>query len=880
MRFRPLTATHRARASVRDVQVRMARLARPRVWHIAGPREHNLPSGMLTRPRWALGLRGLCLTLLLLWTPIAWAAEGDTVVSEVASQDADPEVIEAARGAVIVRIDVDGNRRISKEDVVSYLRERLGQKFAPAALSQDVRELWGSGFFDDIRVDLEIRDQGVTLRFIVRERPNVKAVKFVGNDEVDDDDLEEAIELKADSILSRPAIARSIQKIRDMYAEKGYFLAEAESAIKTEKSNEVTVEFKITEHSQVSVRRISFIGNNHVPDDELRAVMFTGQSSILNFGSGGPFRQDAFERDIAVINALYYDQGYLAAQIFTPRVMLTPDRTGIELSITVDEGPRFKLRQFRILERGPDGKEIEPIGGRKSLRNLVKAQPGDYFNRAALLDDLNQVRTLYRDEGYANVDANPDVKLDPETNEVDVVVPIRRGPVVYFDRIEIRGNTKTRDKVIRREMEVVEGQRFSETLLERSRRRVTALGFFERVDVATSPGSSADRIDIQVEVIEKPTGTFQVGAGFSSIENLIATAQVQEANWMGNGQNASLNAQISGLRSQVNFSLYEPYFLDTNFRFSTSLYSQQQYLISYVQDTLGGSLTWGYPLIQPELSLSLTYTLERINVSTDTSRALIGSTLPSVQTGFVYLPLRSLYNDGVTSSFRPTITLDTRDNRLFPTSGIYIRGSTELSLSEIGATTEFWRNTLTSRFYYPLGAGIVLKLNTEFGLITSPNPDGVPIFARYFLGGVYDVRGFRYRSLSPRISLTDRVDPNSASSPGGAAFGGNMMFYDNLEFEFPIMQEANIRGVFFTDAGNTWNLESRYCQALQGAIKVDVQKPCFDFPGGFTNIRTSWGYGIRWFSPMGPLRFEFGYPFTRLPGEDFYRFEFAIGNFF
>src|SRR5690606_20783392 len=177
--------------------------------------------------------------------------------------------------------------------------------------------------------------------------------------------------------------------------------------------------------------------------------------------------------------------------------------------------------------------------------------------------------------------------------------------------------------------------------------------------------------------------------------------------------------------------------------------------------------------------------------------------------GFDYLPLRSLYQDGLTSSLRPSLTLDTRDNRLFPTSGIYLRGSTELSLSELGATTEFWRNTFTGRFYYPLGAGVVLKANTEFGLITSPHADGVPIFARYFLGGILDVRGYTFRSLSPRISLTNALDPNSASTPGGARFGGNMMFYDNIELEFPLMQEANIRGVIFTDAGNAWNLESR-----------------------------------------------------------------------
>ena len=296
------------------------------------------------------------------------------------------------------------------------------------------------------------------LRFLVRERPNIAAVVFKGNDEIDNDDLKDGIEVKANTVLSYPAIRRSVQKIRDMYAEKGYFLAEVQQEIVPEKNNEVTVKFKITEHGQVSVRRITFIGNEAISDAELRQTMFTGNAGFFAFGSGGPFRQDAFERDIAVISALYYDRGFLSVNIATPRVMLTPDKNGIEITLTIDEGPRYKIRQLRVYERGPNGEEVEPIGGRRKLRNMVRAKSGDYFNRAELLDDLQSIRTMYRDHGYANVEANPQTRLDPKTQQVDVVVPIVRGPLVHFERIEVRGNTKTRDKVIRREMEIAEGE--------------------------------------------------------------------------------------------------------------------------------------------------------------------------------------------------------------------------------------------------------------------------------------------------------------------------------------------------------------------------------------------------------------------------------------
>jgi outer membrane protein insertion porin family len=785
---------------------------------------------------------------------------------------------ELARGLPIIGIEVAGNRRVTRDDVKSYLREKVGQAFAPEALSKDVRELWNSGFFDDIEVDLDRSDGGVTLRFTVRERPNVAKVEFEGNDEIDTDDLKEGIELKENTVLSYPSIQRSVQKIRDMYAEKGYFLAEARPEVVPEKNNEVLVRFTITEHNQVSVRRVTFIGNENVSTEELRSVMFTGQTSFFSFGSGGPFRQDAFERDIAILSALYYDRGFLSVSISTPRVMLTPDRNGIEVSITIDEGPRFKIRQLRVYERGPDGREVEPLEGRRHLRNMVRAKPGDYFNRAELLEDLNAIRTLYHDAGYANVEADPETKLDPDTHEVDVVVPVVRGPLVYFERIEISGNTKTRDKVIRREMEIKEAGKYSESLLERSKQRITALGYFERVDVSTSQGSAPDKINAIFEVTERPTGTFQVGAGFSSIESFIATAQVQQANLFGNGQSLALNAQVSGLRQLVNLRFFEPYFLDSRFSFMAELFDQLQAYQDFSQSSLGGSATWGYPIIEPELQASITYTAELDRVSTQPTTTFLGTA--SAISLFTTLPLANLFNDGVTSSLRPALTYDTRDNRLFPTKGIYLRGSTELATAALGSENQFWRSRFTGRYFYPLGGGVVLKLNQEAGIVTSPSKQGVPIFARFFLGGIFDVRGFRFRTIGPRMPLTSTTDPNSPPIPNGAVIGGNLEYYQNLELEFPILEAVGIRGVVFTDAGNAWNLEDVYCKAGGKGIPFNVTNPCFSFPGDLFALRTSWGFGIRWFSPLGPLRFEWGFPFKPLPYEESNVFEFTIGNFF
>jgi outer membrane protein insertion porin family len=797
-----------------------------------------------------------------------------------------PSNAEQAEGLPIATVEVLGNRRVARDDVLSYLREKAGQTFRVENLTGDVRALWDSGFFEDIQADLTTSDRGVALRFIVRERPNIKEVTFEGNDEIENDKLNEAIEIKPNTILSVPAVRRSVQKIKDAYAEKGYFLADVTSEVVPQRENEVIVKFKIAEHKPVTVRRITFIGNDHVAEGELRDQMQTGNGGFFAFGSGGPYRQDVFERDVLLLSALYYDKGYLSVQIGTPRVMLTPDRQGIEITIVIHEGPRYKIRQLRVYERDNEGREVEPLGGRRALRQMVREESGDYFNRAELIKDLQSVRTLYRDAGFANVEAEPETELDPVHEEVDIVVPIRRGPPVRVERIEVKGNTKTRDKVVRREMELQEGQLFSETGLENSKRRITALGYFDRVDVSTEQGSGPDKIVVNVEVAEKPTGTFQVGAGFSSIESFIATAQVQQANLFGNGQALALQAQLSALRQIVTLRFFEPYFLDSDWNSSIELYDTLYVFPDFARRSVGGSLTFGYALVQPWLRLSLTGTLEWDSVDTQPQNTFLGGA-PGFVSVFQSLPLANLFNSGRVVSLRPSITYDTRDNRLFPTAGIYLQASTELASEGFGSEFNYLRHRFTGRFYYGLGggngspgSGFVLKLNTEFGLITSPDKQGVPIFQRYFLGGILDVRGFFLRSIGPRLPLTQSLDPNAAPIPNGANIGGNLEAYSNLELEFPILDKVGIRGVVFFDAGNAWNTEDQFCKTTPAPQFDRVISPCFTMPDSLAYLRTSTGFGIRWFSPLGPLRFEWGFPLAPLPFENHSDFEFTIGNFF
>jgi len=790
-----------------------------------------------------------------------------------------PTAAELARGKRIVEVKLVGSERISKEEIRETLQWlTVGKKFNPRGMTRDVRELWELQYFDDIEVDLTQNEAEVRLRILVRERPSVKDYDFSGNAVIDDDDLAEIVakELKIGSIVNQPALRRAVQKIRDKYAEDGYFLTEARYEVVPKKDNQVLVKFSIKEHEKVTVRRVTFIGNDTLGDDELRDLMLTGNLSFFSFGSGGPFRQDAFERDILLLSTHYADKGFLSVQVAAPRVMLTPDRSGIDIVITIDEGPRYRIRKLQILEVDEDGREVEPLGGRRKVRELVRARPGDYFNRAQLVKDLQTIQREYRDAGFANVDAPPQVQQYPQKAEADIIVRIKRGQPVRFGRIEIRGNTKTRDKVIRREMEIAEGEPFSETLLENSRRRIAQLGYFERVDVSSEQTKDAKIINVNVEVTEKPTGTFQIGAGFSSIESFIATAQVQQANLFGRGQSLALLAQLSGLRQLVDIRLIEPYFLDTLFSAQINVFDQLRVFNDFSLDSTGGSLTFGYPIIQPQLRASITYTLKDDRVDTRTRSTFFGTA--SAVSVFRQLPIANLFNDGLTSSLRPTLTYDTRNNRLFPTAGIFLQGSTEVSVAGLGSENEFIRNQFTGRFYYPITPTIVFKVNTQAGLVTSPAADGVPLFARFFLGGIFDIRGYRLRTVGPRLPLTNALDPNSPTVQNGANVGGNMSYFQNVELEFPIIQAVGLRGVVFTDLGNAWNLEDVYCKAAP-ASEFSVADPCFE-PQDIFQVRASAGFGLRWFSPLGPLRFEWGFPFNRLSFEESSVFQFTIGNFF
>jgi len=776
-------------------------------------------------------------------------------------------------GRRVRRIRVLGNQRVAEGDVLATIDLAPGGPCDDPQVARDAQALWNLGFFADIVVEAEAVGDEVDLIFRLQERPAIADIVFEGTGGVAKADIEEKVELREGSILSVPEVKRQVGRIRDLYAEKGFFLARVDYELVEEDNNQVDVVFQIQEGDKVSVRRVRFVGNDNVAAGDLRGFMQTSEEGFFSFLSeGASFSRDIFEEDLVRLQAIYYDRGYLGVRIGTPRVELTPDRRHIDITVPIDEGPRFRIGRLAIEEVDAEGNSVEPLGGRRRLREQIAANPGDWFSRTAIAESLQRITRYYRDEGYAAVEMVPQTDLDAAARKVDVVLRIRRGPLVTIERIEIKGNSKTRDEVIRREVVINEGELYSQSKIERSQARIQALGYFERADVSEEEGSSPDQIVLTIEVAERPTGTFQVGAGFSSIESFIFTAQIQQDNLFGRGQNLSLNLQISGIRQLIQVRFVEPYLFGTEWTGAGELFRTIRQFGFFTRDSTGGSLTIGHPVFDNRLRFFLTYRADFVNVN-EGGQPLFGRT----QAGrfFVQNPLNNLFQDGLTSSLRASLVWDSRDNRLFTRQGIHASLSTEVADPILASDNVFIRHQAFFRWYYPLFGGSVLKMNTEWGLITSRGEEGVPLFERFFLGGIFNVRGFQLNRLGPRVNLPVNIDPTLG--PRSTPIGGNMQFFYNLEFEFPILEQVGIKGVLFTDGGNAWNLNRTYA-ALPQSDPNDPSVPAFG--ADFLDLRHSWGFGVRWLSPLGPLRFEWGLPIDRQAFEDPIVFEFTIGNFF
>lgn len=846
-----------------------------------------------------------------------------------------------ARADDLQAVEIRGNRRVEKDAILMVIKSQAGEPLSASQVAADIRAVFSLGYFADVRAELEKGPAGDVLVFVVTEKPSIARIEYKGYDELSLEKIKEVVDIQPLSVLDVNKIRANAQKIKELYIEKGFYLADVDYQLTDQPKNRVDLTFLINERSKVEVKRVTFVGNQHVESEELKGVMETREGDFFSWlTSFGTFKQEGLKRDIMRINEYYYNNGFINVKVSEPVVEISRDRTSLYITIPVEEGERYRFGNFtfsgdllcsdqdlldairraidqqgaglvlskplvrdlqkqrgdqeiaglkmqvlRDLERevrerideGVAEEEAQPrqqdTGSLRArvrdemitqlktqvLSDLLLVEPGEYFNRAKLGMSMFRIQDVYKDRGYAYAEVMPGTDIDAEARIADINFHVQRGEKVLIERIDIRGNLKTRDKVIRRQLRIYEGEYYSGTGMKVSQRRVNSLGFFEKVEISEKRGSAPDRIVITVEVKERPTGTFQIGAGFSSVENFIATAQVSQQNLFGRGQTLSLMAQLSSLRQFFSLNFVEPYFLDTNWYFGFRVFNTQLDYINFLRKASGGDITLGYEFID-DWRFSLTYTLETVDVSTG-SGANRGLRL-------------NYFSDGWTSSLRFTITWDTRNNRLFPSDGHLLQGSLEHASEYTLSENDFTRYAGVVRYYIPLFWGFVIKTNLTVGYITTTSDEGIPIFEKFFVGGIYTVRGYEPRSIGPQVEApSNGYDPMSAMRP--ATLGGDKQLIANLELEFPIFPQVNIRGVVFVDAGNAYGegesfFSERYHQDEASRVIKETA----------LGLYWSTGFGFRWFSPIGPLRFEWGIPLTRRPGDKDILFEFTIGNFF
>ncbi len=743
---------------------------------------------------------------------------------------------DSGMGPMVTDLRFEGLIRIDVETARRRIKSASGRRLDPIEVTADLKSLFATGAFDDAAVRVEPFGDGVALTFALRERPAIEKVRVEGNKEISEEDVRKKIVVRPATILDLERVEQSADAIREHYVEQGFFLAEVSWRQEAKQDNLVDVVFVIREQAKVKVQRVEFLGNEALTADEIKKIMQTQEGSLLSFITGkGTFQKEQFDEDLQRIQFFYNTKGYAEIRVDPPVVMLSRDRRFITISIAVHEGPQYTVGKVNVT-----GDLMKPAD---EMIKKLQLKPGKIFNAFDVQKDIQQLGDLYKDQGYAFTTVGNDTDLHPEIRVLDFTYMIQKGEKAHLGRIDIVGNEGTRDWTIRREMRIYEGDQYNETKLRDSEARIKRLGFFETVSVRPRPGARPDEVDVTVEVKERQTGAFSIGAGFSSVENFLFQAQVSKQNFLGRGQSLKLEATLSSLRRFFVFSFDEPYLFDTDWTFGFSAYNTDMSQYNFYQASKGLDFTFGRR-IADYFSLAATYKLEGVDVRAGGLK------------GVGDVPVANLDQVGITSSLALTAAFDNRDDRMFPTKGNVSSLSIEWSGSEIGSDFDYVRINAKSRQYFPIGWGIVGKVAGSWGYIFSPRGQALPIFERFQVGGIFTVRGFERASLGPSIPVGSSRDPNAWPSP--FKIGGTQQLVLNVEAEFPIFQQIGVRGVVFFDAGNAYD---------------DGQWP------NPLKMRPAAGFGIRWWSPIGPLRFEWGFPLMPQAGEPPVVFEFNIGTF-
>ncbi len=783
--------------------------------------------------RKSVGVPGvlLCAFFFLLTTP-AHAQEGTGVPVIVAPPTQAPQqppgvppgpTDETGRPetgqARLARIIVEGNQRIEAETVASYMTIRTGGLFGPTDINESLKKLFATGLFADVA----IRVQGDTIIVRVIENPIINRIAFEGNLRISDDVLDQEVQLRPRVVYTRTKVQSDVKRILQVYRRSGRFGATVEPKVIMLEQNRVDLVFEINEGPLTKIARISFVGNERFSDRTLRGEIFTRESRWYRFlTSADTYDPDQLAFDQDTLRRFYLNKGYADFRILSAIAELSPDKDAFFITFTIEEGERYKFGKIGI---ETSIRELDP----EPLRKLVTVEEGDWYSAEEVENSVLALTTEVGNFGYAFVDVRPKVKRNREERSIDIVFDVNEGPRVFVERIDIGGNVRTLDRVIRREFRLVEGDAFNAAKLERSRARVNNLGYFSRVEVKTEEGSTPDRTVVKMDVAERSTGELGLGAGYSTTDGVIANIVLRERNLLGKGQDIRVMLTAGERRQEFDVGFTERYFLNRNLSAGIDLFhltEDNTDFSSFTSTRTGGSLRFGYE-INERWSQRLRYTLRQDEIEIESDDPAETSPAIKQQEGTT-----------LTSLIGQDLTYDRRDSKINPTEGYYGRLSADYA--GLGGDLDYVRVRLGAGYYIPITEDIIASLSGTVGIIEGIDQN-VRITDSFFLGGD-NLRGFQTAGVGPR----DR--------DSGDALGGKKIAYGSLQFRFPIglPDEYGITGTLFSDFGTLTEVD------IDPTIPVNVDD--------VSSVRVAWGTGLSWNSPVGPLSLDFAWPLKK---EDF-----------
>lgn len=722
----------------------------------------------------------------------------------------------------VTAIEIKGIKRIEEAAVKSRISLKLGDVLSQDKISDDIKSIYRMGYFEDVRADIEPFEGGVRVIFTVKEKPTIVKLSFEGNKEFDDDKLKEVITITVGAIADINLINDNALKLKLFYESEGYYFAQVVPIVKKKTDDEVELIYAITENHKVTIKEIKFEGNKLISSSKIKKVISTSERKFYSFITGGGYyKKYEIQQDIERIKDLYYDNGFLKVSVGEPKIDFSEDKKSMTITIPISEGPQYKVSNLKL--EGFRDKNEE-----KEIREIIKLKVGELFSKSKVRKDVEGITSYYSDRGYALATVSPDVIPNDEALTVEVVYKIKAGEKFTVGRINISGNQKTVDKVIRREVRVDEGDDYSASKIKKSKQRLEDLQYFETVDINQKPDPVKKTVDLDITVKEKPTGFFTIGGGYSSIDNLIGMIDVTQTNLFGRGYSLTLRGELGGKSSYYTIAFRDPWFLDKPILFGFNLYRQKREYVNYTRDTNGASVTFGKRFGE-DWSASVTYEIERSKV-TDVA--------PDADT-----IIKDMEGRLLTSATVFQVVNDTRDSIIDPSRGV--RNALTLTLAGLGGDTGFWKSMLDLGWYIPIFEESTLHLRGRIGWSDKLFGKKYPLYERFYIGGLDTIRGFGYGEAGPKDSKNEPI-------------GAKKTVIVNVEYLFPIIAEIKLKGLIFFDIGRGYNDSDSFGR----------------------DLKYSTGFGFRWFSPMGPIKIDYGINLNRKEGEAKTKIDFGFGSFF